>query len=158
MNSLELLVGILSILVTVLVGWNIMNVLDLKEYKERYKEDSNYIHNKVDYFNAINKADLVCVLAELVNEKDVKARVRLMMMNMFRTVKVLSNFPDAKIECDAVLNIVYETLIQREFPCVSKNDACHFLEMLGEINNRKNSEGIKHIRDYLLRCIEVHEA
>ena len=86
------LVGILSLLVTILMGWNIYQVIDLNKIRSKYNGELNYIHNKADFNNGmsylINSQNLACQISHGKNELIKFQMIQLCLAG----VKVLSNF------------------------------------------------------------------
>lgn len=45
LSSCEVIVGIFSLLVTILIGWNIFSVIDFKAHTEEMKKNSNKVEH-----------------------------------------------------------------------------------------------------------------
>jgi hypothetical protein len=114
-NWMAILVGVFSMLVTVLIGWNIYSVIDLKKYKREYnklskiiEKETNYLHNKADYHYGLsmcyNSLALACSLSNRRNESS-KFQ---MYQQAANGMKILSNLEEFK-HCKSVVEIINDT-------------------------------------------------
>lgn len=142
----NLFVAILSVLVTLLVAWNIYNLVDfresikiVKELKKRTQDELNYIHNKTDYCQANVYAFEACAAGSILTNaspQDLLADMLLKSLIAARTYSNLNNLQEA----NAVISIACETLINRDDICIKADEANELNVRLKDITNQNQIE------------------
>jgi hypothetical protein len=99
---MSILVSVLAILVTTLIGWNIRNIIDLKQKEAQIEGEINYIHNKADYNHAITYSFLASIAVGPQSELE---GVRKMLVYGLNAVKIFTNLGIEK-ECTATIDIL----------------------------------------------------
>ena len=107
-----LLVGILSFLTTALLGWNIYQLIDVKELQKKYhhiEKEFNYTHNKMDYAYGISLLSQAQTLAcHLCTNTQDRGLLKYNMLNLsLEGIKILS-----KLGCISECNSLIDTLIE----------------------------------------------
>lgn len=94
----DYIVGVLSLLVMVLMGWNIYTVIDLKELKNDFNSikysnsrEINYIHNKADYNQAITYLSISSSYATIISSDSLVNSKYEMLVYGASALKILSN-------------------------------------------------------------------
>lgn len=108
-------VAILSILVTILIGWNIYSVIDLKDYKHKYKQLSkridiktNYLHNKSDYHYGLTMIYISISLAGSISYEGKSYCKFQMYLQGLQGIKILSNLGEFEY-CNSLIGILSST-------------------------------------------------
>lgn len=154
-----ILIGIMAAIFTLLVGWNIYQMVDWKktekktsELQRKLKGEIIYIHNKTDYNQAIMYA-LMCQSISSVfapNEKD--SLKYQMLLKGIQAMKMLSKMPDCGSEIEVLMNTMIKGLSNSE--SISLTDAVRtdLLVSCGEIENRDKIESWSLFIDLLKRA------
>ena len=138
-----IIVAILSLLVAVLVGWNIYQLIDFNEKNKqisvlgkRFEEELNYIHNKTDYNQAIVYAIISQNSSAYFASNEDSVMKYQMIYKGIVALKILSNYPN----CDKEISSLSDTLIKglQNSSTILLNDKIKtdLLVMCGEINNK----------------------
>lgn len=151
------LVGIISGIFALLVGWNIYQMVDWKNKEQQVSnlqnkltENITYIHNKTDYNQALMYAIMSqTITAELVPETQMTLKFQ-MLLKGIQALKIFSNFPD----CDKEINSLMKTLIigleNSRSVQLSDDARVKLLMKCGEINNKENIESF----DMFIKLVE----
>lgn len=138
-----LFLSVLALLVTLLLGWNIYQLVDfngktknIDSLKEKQEKDINYIHNKADY----NQALVYAMMSQLSSahfafnkcneERFIKSQ---MLLNGITALKILSNFPDCKKEISSLSKTLIEGLNNASSVSLDEETKTQLLLMCGEI-------------------------
>lgn len=141
-DYIGVIIGILALLVTLLIGWNIYQLVDLKskskdidKLRTQIERELNYIHNKADYNQAVVYG-MMSVNASIhfaPNEDDVVKHQ--MILKGIMALKILANFPDCKIEIEKISEILIKGLKNSEHISLSEKMKTDLLLMCGGITN-----------------------
>lgn len=146
-------VAVLSVLVTVLLGWNIWNIIDTKGLDKKVNREVNYLHNKLDYDMGLIYGYFSQMLCHNLSTSGKDAMISLALEYMINSLKILSKLPNTGIECNSIANFMVETLKKTDSCTLQSPTAKGLIERLGEIENRNNIKGIKEISDKLSKFI-----
>lgn len=141
---------VLSILVTVLIGWSIWSTVDCKGLSDKMNKEANYIHNKIDYQLGLfygNFSQMLAVGIANVNEQDVKFA---MINYMINCLKILSKLPGTTDECNSIASSVTEAIQASKKIAIKEEDAKFLLKKIGEIENKNAIKGLDKIIDELI--------
>jgi hypothetical protein len=142
-DYMGVIVGILSLLVTVLIGWNIYQLVDFKGklkqinlLSEKQEKEINYIHNKADYNQAINYAIISQTLsAHFAPNEDSSIKFQMLIKGL-TSLKILSNFPDYEKEISSLTETIIKGLNNSSSVRLDEKTKTNLLLMCGEINNK----------------------
>ncbi len=138
------IVGILTLLITLLIGWNIWSMIDIKGLRKEFDSLSsenqrqiNYLHNKTDYNTALmygrTSQMIACALAEI--DKD--ERKKDMLRSAIVSVKMFVNLESEK-EYNSILGTTLEAMKATDKICLYESDIDELLLMIGEIQQRES--------------------
>ena len=96
------IVGILSLLVTILLGWNIWNVIESKGYVKKVQRELNYAHNKMDYDLGLIYGYFSQMLAMSISNLEKSALKAIMIEYTINSLKILSKMPNTSIEINSI--------------------------------------------------------
>ncbi|MDE6481051.1 MAG: hypothetical protein K2L45_12380 [Muribaculaceae bacterium] len=151
-----ILVGILAGLFTLIVGWNIYQMVDwgsriqraydlnteldnkLATLNTRTKEEINYLHNKADYNQALTYSFLsLQSLVSISVDKDEMIKQSLLHYGIL-AMQIYSNLPDCQKECSSALNIMIDGLESTPNIKISPDIATELILECGKIGNKEN--------------------
>ena len=106
----------MALLVTLLVGWNIYTVLDLKEYKQKYnsltkkiERETNYLHNKADYNQGLSMAYNSIGLAGAISKGSQENIKFQMLLQGANALKILSTLEEYE-HCKSIVGTLLSTM------------------------------------------------
>lgn len=152
-NYSDASIAALSVLATILLGWNIWSVIDSKRFEDNVKKELNYTHNKIDYDLGVMYISFSQMLAAYLVKLEKSETKKIMINYMINGLKILSKMPNTSIECNSVTNTIAETLSQTTDISITSESAREIIERLGEIENRASIEGIDVIRTEISKFI-----
>lgn len=152
-DYLGIIIGVLSILFTILIGWNIWSIIENRGLEYRVKRQLNYAHNKIDYNLGIIYGDFSQMIAMNVSNGTKELLKVLMLMHMVNSLKILSKFPDTNQEVNSIANTIANVMETTKSICINSKDAQSILELFGEIDRRENIEGLTKIKEELFNFI-----
>lgn len=147
------IVGILSLLVTILLGWNIWNVIESKGYVKKVQRELNYAHNKMDYDFGLIYGYFSQMLAMSISNLEKSALKAIMLEYTINSLKILSKMPNTSIEINSITATVANVMESTKTITLRRENAQRILERLGEIENRENIKELNVIRRELLPYI-----
>ena len=116
-----ILVGILAGLFTLIVGWNIYQMVDwrsefkkVSEMESNMTKEVNYLHNKTTYNQSLTYGFLSQDIAMTLADLDKTAKKEQMLHYGIIALIQFSQFPDCDQESQSLLNILIEALRQTE--------------------------------------------
>lgn len=149
------LVTVLSILVTLLIGWNIWSVIDLKGYKRKYmklskkiEQETNYLHNKADFHYGLSMCYNAQSLAGSLSNSSLHNNKFQMYLQAANGLKILSNLGEFDM-CRPVIDTLLSTEEDTHDVCLTCVERKQVLVMLKEIPNLDKLDG-------LLELIEIN--
>lgn len=139
-SALSVIVGILTLFVTVLIGWNIWSVIDLKSYKRKYEEldvkissELNYMHNKADHNQALVYG-MMSQTASAFFAPNEKALMKFQMLSKgLVALKNLSNFPNCEKEISSLMDTITKGMNNSTSISLDENSKTQLILMCGEI-------------------------
>lgn len=143
-DYMGVIVAIFSLLVTLLVGWNIISVIDLKSYKRKYENldkkisgELNYIHNKADHNQALVYA-MMSQNASAFFAPNENAIIKYqMLLKGLTALKIMSNFPVCEKEISALTDTLIKGLENSTLVPLGENLKTKMLLLCGEIANKE---------------------
>lgn len=143
-DYIGVIVAILALLITLLIGWNIWSLIDIKDIRKEFdtlhsefQGQINYLHNKTDYDNAFmfgrTAQMMACSLTELGKE-DMKMQ---MLCSAITSVKVFANLSSEK-EYNSILGTTIEAMKATDEILLTESDIEELLIMIGEIKQRES--------------------
>lgn len=144
-------VDVLSILVTVLIGWNIYQVIDLRLNQKRFnriKREFNKMHNDIDYWQGIARSSCVLILAGSLSNEANEIQKFQMLLHASIAVKTLSNL-ESFSECRSIVSTVTSTLKRCEDVELAAEEWLKIRETFYEIPNANKIEGLKELIFYI---------
>lgn len=155
-DYIGLIIGILSIFVTVLIGWNIYQLIDFRDKKEQVNElkvkmtkELNYIHNKTDYNQALMYSMVSQSEAIKFSPDGAIINKFLMMCKGLTALKIFSNLPDCDIEIEKLSKTLVKGLENSSSTILKENMITQLLLMCGEIKNKDKINDFETIIEYL---------
>lgn len=147
-DYMGIIIGALSILVTVLIGWNIYTIIDTKEIRKNIGGELNYAHNKMDENLAFVYARTAQIMALNLTNVDKKSIVSQTIHSALISIKMYSNLGSFK-ECNSVANTLDETLkyIKKEVK-FDINERTEFLIEISKIKNQEQINALNDIKNY----------
>lgn len=138
------IVAILALLVTLLIGWNIWSMIDIKSIRKEFdalhyesQRQINYLQNETDYNTAFmhgrTSQMMACSLTELGKED----RKMDMLCSAITSVKVFANLSCEK-EYNSILGTAIETMKATNEILLSEDNINKLLLMIGEIQQRES--------------------
>lgn len=154
-DYMGVIVGILSLLITILIGWNIFQVVDLKTHKrdvellkEEVAKEINYIHNKVDFNTGMGH----CVNAQVIaSSLCIESKCLLKYQMIYQCllgVKTLSNLNEFK-SCSDAVDTVCNVIQQTSDLILTDEERQDLKELFYTINSRDEINRINELRDFL---------
>lgn len=142
-DYMGVLVGILSLLVTLLIGWNIYQLVDFKDrakdmeqFKQSQTEALNYMHNKADYNQAMVYA-LMCQNASTYFAPNEENVTKFQMLSKgLAALKLFSNIPKCEIEISSLMNTLIKGMANSASVHLDEKAKGELLIMCGEIKNK----------------------
>ena len=144
-------VDVLSILVTVLIGWNIYQVIDLRLNQRRFnriKREFNKMHNDIDYWQGIARSSCVLILAGSLSNEANEIQKFQMLLHASIAVKTLSNL-ESFSECRSIVSTVTSTLKRCEDVELAAEEWLKIRETFYEIPNANKIERLKELIFYI---------
>lgn len=148
LNFVGLAIAILTILVTILIGWNIYSVLDLKGYKRKYNQlllkierETNYLHNKADYHYGLSMCYNSISLASSISKGSDENVKYQMYIQGAQGMKILSNMCEFE-HCNSVIDILYSTENATSKIKLTSEERKQIVEVLKEIPNMNKINGL----------------
>lgn len=148
-----ILVGIVGGIFTLLVGWNIFQMVDWKTKEKKVNDlqlqlekDMNYIHNKADYNQALIFAMMSQTISSTFAPNDKSVLKYQMLIKGIQSLKVLSKFPDCEIEIQALMKTLIKGLKNSISINLSDEIKTELLVSCGEIENRNK---IFHFHEFI---------
>ena len=145
-----ILVGVISGLFTLLIGWNIYQMVDWKkkekevlELQRELHKNINYIHNKTDYNQALVYSMMSQSISSIFAPNEKKCLKYEMLLKGILAMKVFSKFPDCQIEMQALMKTMIIGLKNSGFTSLSDEIRTELLISCGEIDDRENIDSYK---------------
>jgi hypothetical protein len=143
-DYMGVVVAILALLVTLLIGWNIWSMIDIKGIRKEFDDlhsdiqrQFNYLHNKTDYNTALmygrTSQMIACALADIGKED----RKKDMLRSAITSVKMFANLSSEK-EYNSILKTTLEAMKATEKIHLQESDIEKLLLMIGEIQQRES--------------------
>lgn len=143
-DYIGVVVTILALLVTLLIGWNIWSMIDIKGVRKEFntlnldiQHKFNYLQNMTDYNTALmygrTSQMIACSLADIGKEELKKD----MLCSAITSVKMFANLSSDK-EYNSILRTTLEAMTVTEKIHLSEEDVEKLLLMIGEIQQREN--------------------
>ena len=132
---------VLSFSLTLLIGWNIYSIIDLKRLNKKYKilekeaeRNNNYMHNKIDFNNGLsmcfNAIGLACSISK---ESEEHAKYQMILQGA-GGLKILSNLQEFEM-CNCVAGIMMATIDDTKHIILNKVEVSELVSVLKEIPN-----------------------
>lgn len=155
LDYIEVIAGIFSLLTTILIGWNIYSMIDvksqvseIKHLRDKLEREINYAHNKMDYYSAMSYGVNAQMLAGSLS-KDNHANVEFqMLLYCCSSVKTLSNLMSFE-ECNRIVGTVLTALHNTQSVQLTHEEKTKITSMIYEINNMSNIKGIHELLGFL---------
>lgn len=145
-----ILVGVLSGLFTLLVGWNIYQMIDWKkkekevsELQHEMRRNINYIHNKTDYNQALVYGMISQSISSIFTPYEKEGLKYEMLLKGIVALKMFSKFPDCQKEMQTLMNSMLIGLKNSGNITLSDEIRTELLITCGEIDNRRDIESYK---------------
>ena len=142
-DYMGVLVGILSLLVTLLIGWNIYQLVDFKERvkvmelsKEDVQGEINYMHNETDYNQAMVYALMSQNASAYFAPNEESSTKYQMLLKGLVALKQFSNFPNCEKEISSLMNTIIKGMENSESVSLDEKAKGELLVMCGEIKNK----------------------
>lgn len=143
-DYMGVIVAILALLVTLLIGWNIWSMIDIKSIRKEFdtlryefQRQINYLQNKTDYNTAFmhgrTSQMMACSLTELGKEE----RKMDMLCSAIISVKMFANL-SCEEEYNSILGTAIETMKATNEILLSEDNIDKLLLMIGEIQQRES--------------------
>jgi len=140
--------GVLSFAVTLLIGWNIYTVVDLKEYQKKYnvlnkkiERGVNYLHNKEDYNQGLSMAYNSMGLAGAISKESQENIKIQMLLQGAAALKTLSTLGEFGI-CQSVVNTLLETNSVTDKIILSEEEINNIHSLLMEVPHMDKIDGL----------------
>lgn len=157
-DYIGVVVAILALLVTLLIGWNIWSMIDIKGIRKEFdtlnyefQRQINYLQNKTDYNTAFmhgrTSQMMACSLTELGKEE----RKMDMLYSAIISVKMFANLSCEK-EYNSILGTAIETIKATSEILLSEDDLDKLLLMIGEIQQRESIPLIDELITAIRKC------
>lgn len=156
------IVGILALLVTVLIGWNIYQLVDLKNIKKNYEERINEIKNDFDNRAKDIESDNFIEITALYNVLSYKAKggpaqYLAACINSFYSLKRMKRFSTIKcIALDFPLLFIKSLLDKNQIndyselsKDINKRAMDYFIFEFGKFNKKEREEKYKGVEQAL---------
>lgn len=148
-NYSDLSITVLSILTTILLGWNIWTMLDIKGVDRKIQK----LKDDISYVMGITYGNMSQIQATTISGMGKDLIVVSMLHNTITSLKILSKIPDTQKECDQIAETAADLLTNTNIQ-ISALHASDLLEYLGSIENRDKINGIETIRQKLTKFIK----
>lgn len=139
------LVGIIAAVFTLLVGWNIYQMVDWKnkeqkvaELQDELKQNINYMHNKTDYNQALVYAMMSQSASSVFAPNQDNILKYQMLSKSILAMKIFSKFPDCQNEIQSLIKTTIAGLQNSASVTLSDDMRTGLLVSCGEIENRDN--------------------
>lgn len=152
LNIHSFLTGILSVIIALLIGWNIYSTIDLKEYKTKFEREINYAHNKMDY----NKAETYAFLSQsasimLFHTNDIVLKISCVEYGI-QSATIFSKLDNCEEQIRNVLDIMIDMLEQSHSLKFDQKTIDNFFLSAGKINRSGIETEFKRFIDKLRSC------
>ena len=152
-----IIVGILTGLFTLIVGWNIYQMIDWKnemrliqKQKSEIEKEINYLHNLTSYNQTITYAFLCQNIAVAMTDMEKEVQKYQMLQYGILALIQFSNFPDCKTESQKILSTLITALQNTENIHIKSEERTYLIMECGRINN---SDELNEF-DYLITLIQ----
>lgn len=149
-----IIVGILGGLFTLIVGWNIYQMVDWKkkielveELSEKIKEEINYIHNKQDYNQAVAYGIMSQSASVSFAPNERETIKKTMILKGLTAIKQLSYFPDTQKEISSILSTLCKGMNNSSEIKLDRKFVTDMIMLCGEIKNRDHISGFEEFVD-----------
>lgn len=154
-----ILVGVISAIFTLLIGWNIFQVVDWKSkikevesLREKLNRELNYIHNKCDY----NQGVIYTMLCQAASAHFAPNEDNVLKFQMLKkgivALKIFSRFPDCKCEINTLIKTLIKGLENSLSIPLDDNLKTDLLLSCGEIENRESIEQFNKLIELIKSC------
>lgn len=160
-DYLGLIIGILSLLITVLIGWNIFQLIDFKEkinqideLKDQTAKRLNEIQHESDYNQALLRAMRSQNASIQFAPNDKKLTKYVMITSGLKALNFFSEFPEYEEEMSKLSTTLTKGLrnsLSTKLEEINKTD---LLIMCGEIKNKEKIPNFDKIVNYINKCDE----
>ena len=163
-DYIGVIIGILSFLVTVLLGWNIYTLIDTKEIINKQDDKIkniekgienafNNIHDKVDYNLGLMYSYFAQMLALNIGNQPKDSLKYLLVAYMVNGIKTLLKQQNTSKEIDSTINSVLLTYQQTPWIPISKEQAITLIKLLGEIEGGDKIDKLKELEAEISKYI-----
>lgn len=159
LNIHSFLVGVLSVIVTLLVTWNIYSMFDVKAVKKdmeikikKIDRELNYAHNKMDDYEADTNAFLSQISAALFSkDSDVKIK-ELSLLHGVSALCVYSKLPGDEIKAQNMVYIINDLLDRTKHLKLDSDFIYQLILRCGSINNQDKIVGFSDMITKIRAC------
>lgn len=148
-DYLGIIVGILSLLVTVLLGWNIFQLIDLKEMRKRDAREKYDLadFNESEGYIRSHHAAIICndIMRGIKRrQEDLKDIIEEFLFSAVDGIKYGIKFNDIAKSNKHIENMIY-WLHQYQEPTISDSNKSLLLSDLNKLRNKKGLKEHRHI-------------
>lgn len=147
-DYMGVIVAILSLLVTVLIGWNIYSLIDLKEYRRIYKElsekmekDINYLYNKANYHYGLSMVYNALSLAGSISDKSAEVNKFQMYLQAAGGMKILSKLNEFE-HCKSITQTMLTVESSTKDIELTNEERTQIVELLKEVSCLDKIDGL----------------
>lgn len=151
------IVGIIAAIFTLLVGWNIYQMVDWNEKLKRLdslqtevEKQINYIHNKADYNQALVYGMMSQSASVAFAPNETEVLKQLMIHKGLTAIKTLSHYPNAETEISSIVATLIKGLNNSKDVQLSKKFITEMVMLCGEVQHKDNIEQF----DYLVSILQ----
>lgn len=134
-DSTSFVLGAFTLLVTLLVAWNIWSTIDAKGIKDEFRSETNYIHNKIDFDKSLSDVSEAGIIAGILSSQSKEVLVYQMLIKCAIGAKSLANLGEYDM-CDNAFGTVFTIFekIRNEIK-LSNTELMNIIQMLSEIKD-----------------------
>ncbi len=144
MDYQGVIVGILSLLVTVLVGWNIYTIIDFNKSRDKLKELESTISNSSNESLATSAFDVFMIYHYLLLKRDSSGLEYRFISTGLYCIKHLSIIGDIEM-CNKVANIITDNISSTKGITIHKELKEELLSTIVEVQKQKSIEGFQKV-------------
>ena len=151
-----IIVAIFSLLVAVLVGWNIYQLIDFNEKNKQLcmlekgvEGELNYIHNKTDYNQAMVYAMISQNSSAYFSSNEDSFIKYQMIYKGILALKTFSNFPDCDKEISSLSDTMIKGMDNSSTILLDDKYKTDLLVMCGEISNKDKIQKFDKIVEFI---------
>lgn len=151
-----IMVGIVAAIFTLLIGWNIFQVIDWKserkiieDLRKELESNLNYIHNRCDYNQAVVYAMMSQTASSFFAPNGKEAIKYQMLLKGIQSLKILSKIPETEVETNAIMETLIKGLQNSNDVKLNENIITEILISCGEIKDRQNIKNFEEFKKLL---------